>query len=74
MPWQAVPGFADKKTGMNILFAEQILRLLSDDALRERISAAGRRYVEAHHDWNAIAAQLETIYLRSIKDVQRTNG
>ena len=55
-------------------YAEHILRLLSDDALRERIGAAGRHYVETHHDWNAIAAQLEMIYLRSIKDVRRTNG
>ncbi len=45
-------------------YAEQILRLLSDDALRERIGAAGRRYAEAHHHWDAIAARLETIYQR----------
>lgn len=55
-------------------YAEQILRLLSDDALRERMGAAGRRYVEAHHHWDAIAAQLETIYQRSMENVQRTNG
>ncbi len=55
-------------------YAEHILRLLSDDALRERMGAAGRHYVETYHDWNAIGEQLETIYLRSIKDVQRTNG
>jgi glycosyltransferase involved in cell wall biosynthesis len=55
-------------------YAEQILRLLSDDALRERMGAAGRRYVEAHHHWDAVAAQLETIYQRSSENVQRTNG
>jgi len=52
------------------LQAEQILRLLSDDALRERMGAAGRRYVEAHHDWDAIAAQLEIVYQRSMRDVE----
>ena len=55
-------------------YAEQILRLLSDDALRERMGTAGRRYVETHHHWDAIAAQLEIIYQRSMQDVQRTNG
>ena len=55
-------------------YAEQILRILSDDALRERMGVAGRRYVEVHHHWDAIAAQLETIYQRSMQDVQRTNG
>jgi hypothetical protein len=25
--------------------------LLQDDGLRQRLGAAGRRYVEAHHDW-----------------------
>jgi glycosyltransferase involved in cell wall biosynthesis len=55
-------------------YAKYIVRLLSDDALRERIGAAGRRYVEAHHHWDAVAAQLETIYQRSMQDAQRTNG
>jgi glycosyltransferase involved in cell wall biosynthesis len=43
-------------------FANAILRLLHDRALAERLGKAGRRYVEAHHDWNVIAAQLELIY------------
>lgn len=50
-------------------FAEAILALLHDPALREQVGAAGRRYVERHHDWNTIAAQLESIYVRSIRDV-----
>jgi hypothetical protein len=33
---------------------------------------AGRCYVEMYHDWDNIAAQLETIYQQSIQDVQRT--
>jgi glycosyltransferase involved in cell wall biosynthesis len=26
------------------------------------LGLAGRRYVEAHHDWNEIAKRLEAIY------------
>jgi glycosyltransferase involved in cell wall biosynthesis len=55
------------------IFAEQVLRLMGDEALRERLGTAGRRYVEAHHNWDDIVAHLETIYQRSIKDVQRTH-
>ena len=51
-------------------FAEAILTLLNDPALRGRVGAAGRRYVETHHDWNTIAAQLESIYEQSIRNVQ----
>jgi glycosyltransferase involved in cell wall biosynthesis len=43
-------------------FAGAILRLLDDAALRERLSAAGRRYVGQHHDWDAVAGRLEMIY------------
>jgi glycosyltransferase involved in cell wall biosynthesis len=43
-------------------FAHQVLRLLNDDALAAQLGAAGRRYVEQHHDWNVIAARLEAIY------------
>ncbi len=51
-------------------FAEAILNLLNNPALRKRVSATGRRYVETHHDWAAIAAQLESIYTRSIRDAR----
>jgi len=49
-------------------FAEAILTVLNDPTLCERMSAAGRRYVETHHDWNTIAAQLESIYLKTVSD------
>jgi len=52
-------------------FAEAILRLLGDQAWREQLGAAGRRYVEMYHDWAKIAVQLEAIYQRSIKLEQR---
>ena len=55
-------------------FAEEILGLLGDHTLQERLSAAGRHYVESYHNWDSIAAQLEAIYLQSIRDVQRANG
>jgi len=43
-------------------FAQQILRLLDDPALQQRLGNAGRRYVEQHHNWDAIAANLERLY------------
>lgn len=43
-------------------FAENVLRLLSDPALRASVGAAGRRYVERCHNWDRIAAQLEEVY------------
>ena len=46
-------------------FAAQVIRLLNDRDLAAQIGAAGRRYVEAHHDWNHLAAQLEEVYRRA---------
>jgi glycosyltransferase involved in cell wall biosynthesis len=43
-------------------FAGHMLGLLNDPALRRSIGQAGRRYVEAHHDWDMIAGQLEALY------------
>jgi polysaccharide biosynthesis protein PslH len=43
-------------------FAEQVLRLLSDAALRARLSDAGRRYVVGNHHWPTIAARLAGVY------------
>ena len=43
-------------------FAAAVLRLLADPGLRQQIGRAGRAYVQAHHDWTAIAARLEQIY------------
>ncbi len=47
-------------------FAAQVLRLLKDGELAARIGAAGRQYVEEHHDWNHLAARLEQIYRQAI--------
>jgi sugar transferase (PEP-CTERM/EpsH1 system associated) len=47
-------------------FATHVLRLLDDRELAARIGAAGRRYVEAHHNWNGLAVRLEEVYQRAI--------
>ena len=44
------------------MFAAQIIRLLEDTNLREKVGAAGLKYVRQHHDWNQIAGQLVEIY------------
>jgi glycosyltransferase involved in cell wall biosynthesis len=42
--------------------ARAILQVLTNDLLKSQLASAGRAYVEAQHDWNKIAAQLEGIY------------
>jgi glycosyltransferase involved in cell wall biosynthesis len=46
-------------------FAAHVLRVISDQALRERLQVAGRRYVENHHSWEAGARRLEKVYQRA---------
>ncbi len=46
--------------------AQAILSLLSDDDRRDRLGEAGRDYVETHHDWDRIAARLESVYQDAI--------
>jgi glycosyltransferase involved in cell wall biosynthesis len=43
-------------------FAERVLRLLDDVALRREMAMNGRNYVEERHDWRTIAHSLENIY------------
>lgn len=43
--------------------AEAIIKLINNPALSNEIGRNGRRYVTTYHDWNTIAANLETIYL-----------
>ena len=42
--------------------AQALLHVLENDILMAQLSAAGRAYVAAQHDWGRIAAQLEEIY------------
>jgi glycosyltransferase involved in cell wall biosynthesis len=51
-------------------FGRAVLRLLRDDALRARIAAAGRGYVERHHQWEAAADALEALYSQAIAEHQ----
>jgi glycosyltransferase involved in cell wall biosynthesis len=48
-------------------FSQVILELLDDPVKCDQIGTAGRQYVEQHHDWSKIAAQLEAIYLKYIQ-------
>lgn len=43
-------------------FADTVLRLLASREERDRLSSAGRGYVETHHRWQTIAQQLEQVY------------
>jgi glycosyltransferase involved in cell wall biosynthesis len=43
-------------------FAQAVLALLADPQQRARIGAAGRKYVEETHSWNAIVERLEEVY------------
>lgn len=43
-------------------FAHAIFELLESPARRESLRSAGRLYVETHHAWDEIGAQLENIY------------
>ncbi len=43
-------------------FAQEVLALLIDPIRLSQIALAGRKYVEQHHSWNAVARQLEAIY------------
>ncbi len=42
-------------------FAGAVLRLLRDQALRQRLRRAGRAFVEREYDWSAIAPRLEAV-------------
>lgn len=51
-------------------YAEAILRLLENPALRHQLAASGRMYVENHHDWEQITGKLLAIYLDAIQSLQ----
>jgi glycosyltransferase involved in cell wall biosynthesis len=50
--------------------ADQIVRLVEDPALRERLGQAGRVYVTAHHTWKQNAQTIEQIYSRLLPQKQ----
>lgn len=58
----AVPGQDLMVAETERQFADAILELLANPALRNQIGASGRAYVEKNHDWVKITAHLEEIY------------
>jgi glycosyltransferase involved in cell wall biosynthesis len=48
--------------------AQATLSLLANGERRDRHAAAGRNYIETHHNWGRIAAQLESVYQETIND------
>jgi len=52
-------------------FAQQVLRLLDDPGLRERIGSGGQRYVAAAHDWTAVTQRLLGLYAQSVAAFRR---
>jgi polysaccharide biosynthesis protein PslH len=59
---QAVPGQDLLVAGDAEAFARAVLCLLEEPERRLQVGQAGRRYVETYHDWDKIAAALETTY------------
>lgn len=53
-------------------FVGQIIRLLDDVGLRERIGSNGRHYVEKNHEWSSIANRLGEIYQGVLAEARRT--
>ncbi len=47
-------------------FAAQVLRVIEDPALAERLGKAGRRCVEEHYQWTAAAELMQEVYERAI--------
>lgn len=55
-------------------FADATLRLLTDPELGERVGNAGRKYVEANHDWEKITTKLLEIYTNTSANLRvKTN-
>ena len=53
-----------------IEIAEGILKLLENREMRQIIGAAGRKYVEFNHGWEAVVMLLEEIYRKIIKSLE----
>jgi glycosyltransferase involved in cell wall biosynthesis len=49
-------------------YADQVVELLSQPERAAQIGAAGRHYVETHHNWTAITGQLEELYSGTVSD------
>lgn len=54
-------------------FATSLLDLLARPGQQRALGVSARSYVEGHHSWNAIVAQLEQIYQAAIQNRAGTN-
>ena len=50
-------------------FAAHIVRLVSDEGLRQNLALNGRRLVETTYDWSAIGQKLLQIYDETVNSV-----
>ncbi len=53
------------------VFARHVLTLLANPAWQRQLGKAGRQFVEREHSWDAVAAQLEQIYLQVAREKLR---
>lgn len=60
---EVVPGRDVEVVSDAAQMAERVVELLDDVGARTRLGQAGRRYVEANHDWPTIAGHLTRTYL-----------
>ena len=49
-------------------FADAVLRLLSDGALRDGLAVNGRRLVESRYGWKVIGEKLDQLLRRVVKE------
>lgn len=54
-----------------LAFAELVIDLLEHPEKRQALSLAGRQFVETHHSWDRISAQLVQIYQDTVEQVQK---
>jgi glycosyltransferase involved in cell wall biosynthesis len=50
--------------------AQAVIKMLTDDALRQQIGQAGRRYIETYHNWNVVTEKLEAVYREVIAEAK----
>lgn len=51
---------------------DQIRRLLSDEALRQRVGAGGREFVRQHLNWEVVARDMEKVLQDAVTKAART--
>jgi len=55
-------------------FAGELVRLLGDAALAERLARAGRALVQSAYTWERSVERLEAVYARALEAAARTDG